>query len=113
MVDRLAGRIAVVTGASSGLGRAIALTYAKEGAAVVCGDLQPNPRADNKGAEESLVPTHKQIVDQGGKSAFLKTDVRDEAEIEALIAYAVKEFGRLDMYAWRKLGQSNQRDGRI
>ena len=113
MVNRLAGRVAVVTGASSGLGRSIALTYAKEGAAVLCGDLQPNPRTDNKGAEESSVPTHKLIVDEGGNSAFLKADVREEADIEALIAYAVKEFGRLDMYARGQFGKLSNQRGRI
>ena len=113
MVNRLTGRVAVVTGASSGLGRAIALTYGNEGAAVVCGDLRPNPRTDNKGIEESPVPTHKSIADQGGKSAFLKTNVREEAEVEALVAYAVKEFGRLDMYARRLCGKLPKQRARI
>ena len=101
MVNRLEARVAVVTGASSGLGRAIALAYAEEGASVVCADLQPNARTDIKGTEESLVPTHELIKDQGGQAYFLKTDVREEAQVEALISSAVEEYGRLDMYVSR------------
>lgn len=99
MVSRLEGRVAAITGASSGLGRAIALIYAKEGASVVCADVRPNARTDIKGAEESQVPTHQLIIDEGGKASFVKTDVREEAQVEALIAGVIKEFGRLDMYA--------------
>ena len=99
MVDRLEGRIVAVTGASSGLGRAIALAYASEGASVVCADLQLNARVDINGTEESPKPTHEQIIEHGGNASFVKTDVRDEAQIEALVAYTVKQFGRLDMYA--------------
>lgn len=99
MVNRLEGRVAAITGASSGLGRAIALTYAREGAAVVCADLQPNARTDTKGAEESRVPTHQLIIDDGGKASFVETDVRDEIQVEALVGCVIKDFGRLDMYA--------------
>lgn len=99
MVSRLEGRVAAITGASSGLGRAIALIYAKEGASVVCADVRPNARTDTKGVEEFQVPTHQLIIDEGGKASFVKTDVREEAQVEALIASVIKEFGRLDMYA--------------
>lgn len=103
MVNRLEGRVAAITGASSGLGREIALTYAREGAAVVCADLQPNARTDTKGAEESQVPTHQLIIDDGGKASFVETDVRDEIQVEALVGSVIKDFGRLDMYAIRVL----------
>jgi NAD(P)-dependent dehydrogenase (short-subunit alcohol dehydrogenase family) len=95
MVNRLSGRIAVVTGASSGMRRAIALAYADEGAAIVCADLQPDARVDSK---EVPISTHDLIIERGGKATFGKTDVQKEDEIEALVASAVKEFGRLDMF---------------
>ncbi len=98
MVNRLESRVAVVTGASSGLGRAIALAYAKEGASVVCADLQPHARADTKDAEEHQRSTHEMIIEEGGKASFVRTDVREEVQVEALVGCAIKEFGRLDMW---------------
>ncbi|TVY84821.1 2-(R)-hydroxypropyl-CoM dehydrogenase [Lachnellula suecica] len=95
MSSRLSGRIACVTGASSGIGRAIALAFAAEGASVMCSDLQPQARAGI--AQEGVVATHELIVQQGGKAKFFITDVRDEEQFAALIAYTVKEFGRLDI----------------
>jgi NAD(P)-dependent dehydrogenase (short-subunit alcohol dehydrogenase family) len=94
MSPRLTGRIAIVTGASSGIGRAIALAYAQEGASVMCADLNVT-----SGQGEQSKPTHEVILGlgHGEKAAFMKTDVTSEAEIRALILQTVKLFGRLDM----------------
>ncbi|TVY83716.1 2-(R)-hydroxypropyl-CoM dehydrogenase [Lachnellula suecica] len=92
MASRLAKIIAIVTGASSGLGRGIALAYAREGASIICADLQPTARNDT-----SATPTHDLINQKGGVAIFVKTDVREEAQIECLVAAAVKKFGRLDI----------------
>lgn len=95
MANRLSGRIAIVTGSSSGLGRGIALAFASEGASLVCADLQSHAHKDK--ANEFPVPTHELIIQQGGTSIFVTADVRDEGQIESLVAAAVKQFGRLDM----------------
>lgn len=94
-MSRLTGRNAVVTGSSSGIGRAIALAYAAEGASVMCADIQPTARGE--AVDGNPKTTHEAILEKGGRAAFLKTDVTDEAQVKALVAEAVKQFGRLDM----------------
>jgi len=89
---RLQDRVAIVTGASSGLGRAISLRYASEGARVVCSDLRPDAPRESDG-----VSTHDAIVKSGGEAIFVKTDVGESSEMEALVAAAVEKYGRLDI----------------
>src|ERR1039458_7072889 len=86
-MGRLDGKVAVITGAASGIGRATAIKFAGEGAAVVIADL-------NDEGGEGAVPDCKE---NAGRAVFQKTDVSAEAEIKALIARAIKEFGRLDI----------------
>jgi NAD(P)-dependent dehydrogenase (short-subunit alcohol dehydrogenase family) len=91
---RLQDKVAIVTGASSGLGRAIAIRYSQEGAKVVCADLTPTARSQ----DESEITTHDLIVKKGGKATFVQTDVGEAAQMENLVQVAVREYGRLDMY---------------
>jgi NAD(P)-dependent dehydrogenase (short-subunit alcohol dehydrogenase family) len=86
-MGRLDAKVAVITGAASGMGRATALRFAKEGAAVVIADL-------NSQDGESTVA---ECAALGGRAVYQHTDVTSEADIKALIARAVKEFGRLDI----------------
>ncbi|CRL25030.1 Short-chain dehydrogenase/reductase SDR [Penicillium camemberti] len=90
---RLQDKVAIVTGSSSGLGRAIAIRYAQEGAKVVCADLTPTARSQ----EEAEITTHDLIIRDGGQATFAKTDVGDATQMENLVQVAVKEYRRLDI----------------
>ena len=94
---RLAGRVAVVTGASSGNGRSTALALAREGAAVACSDLRPEPIAGGF-EERSSLPTHEQIAAQGGSASFLRADVTSPEDMDALGDHAVGAHGRIDVW---------------
>jgi NAD(P)-dependent dehydrogenase (short-subunit alcohol dehydrogenase family) len=86
MAGLVAGKVALVTGASSGIGRAAALVFAREGAKVVIADVTV------EGGEETVV----QVKKAGGEAVFVKTDVSKAVEVEALVAKAVATYGRLD-----------------
>jgi NAD(P)-dependent dehydrogenase (short-subunit alcohol dehydrogenase family) len=86
-MGKLDNRVAVVTGGASGMGRAIGIRFAAEGAAVVLADL------NEKGGSEVA----REIAQAGGKAVFQLTDVTSEADVKGAIARAVKEFGRLDI----------------
>jgi len=83
----LQGKVAIITGGASGMGKAAAILFAKEGANVVVADLNV------KGGEEVAA-----LASAGGKpSVFQRTDVSSEEDVKALVARAVKEFGGLDI----------------
>jgi NAD(P)-dependent dehydrogenase (short-subunit alcohol dehydrogenase family) len=86
MAGRLAGKVALVTGGSSGIGRATARIFAREGAKVVVADVQV---ADG---EETV----RLIAAGGGEAIFVKTDVSQPADAEAMVRKAVETYGRLD-----------------
>jgi NAD(P)-dependent dehydrogenase (short-subunit alcohol dehydrogenase family) len=95
---RLQNKVAIVTGSSSGIGRAICLAYAREGARIVCADLQPNSRFEGSSDEdETRGATHDRIIEAGGEAIFVKVDVREAEEVEELVKAAVRTFGRLDV----------------
>ncbi|OJH40205.1 SDR family oxidoreductase [Cystobacter ferrugineus] len=86
MNGRLEGKAALVTGSGSGIGRATALLFAREGARVIVSDVNAS------GAEETVAAIQK----KGGEARFIRCDVSKSAEVEALIRGAVETFGRLD-----------------
>ena len=86
-MGRIEGHVAVVTGGANGIGRAIALRLAEEGARVALGDID----------ETGLARTAEAITAAGGQVTTLVGDVTEEAPAEALIAAAVDRFGRLDI----------------
>ncbi|KEY71647.1 hypothetical protein S7711_10033 [Stachybotrys chartarum IBT 7711] len=93
--QRLRGRVCIVTGSSSGLGRAVSLAYAREGALLVCVDLKPGARAEV--ASECQVDTDELIRREKGKALFVKADLSKSEDVEAMVKLAVEEYGRLDV----------------
>lgn len=84
--ERLAGKVALITGAGSGMGATAARLFAREGAIVVAADVS------DQGEK-----TSDAIANAGGESMFVKVDVADEAQVEAMVAAAVDRFGKLDI----------------
>ena len=87
MAGRLAGKVAIVTGSTSGIGRATAVLFAKEGARVVMAG-----RRENLGAE-----VEKEIRAAGGEAVFVRADMNDRADIARLVDTAVGKYGRVDI----------------
>ena len=87
--DGLAGRVAVITGGASGIGRALALAYARAGVASVLGYHPGDPHDAGKVVAE--------VEAAGGRACAVAADVRDSEQVDALMRTAVERFGRLDI----------------
>jgi len=85
------GETVVVTGASSGIGRAIAVGFAEAGATVVNADVREAPKDPDE-----TVPTHERIREAGGRAAYVETDVADPEALGAVVE-AAREFGGVDV----------------
>lgn len=86
MDGMLAGKVALITGTGSGVGRAAAVLFAREGAKVITSDI------DVAGGDNSL----EMVENEGGKGIFVETDVTDRDAVDALVRAGVDAFGRLD-----------------
>lgn len=84
---RLANKVAIITGAASGIGRASAVLFSKEGAKVVVADI------DDTGGKETV----ETIKTNGGEAIFVHTDVSESAQVKHLARVAVDTFGRIDI----------------
>ena len=102
MPSMLENKVALVTGAGSGIGRASSLVLAREGARVVVSDINAS------GAEETL----SAIKEQGGDGVFVHADVSKASDVEALVSQTVATYGRLDC-AYNNAGIEGYMSGRL
>jgi NAD(P)-dependent dehydrogenase (short-subunit alcohol dehydrogenase family) len=87
MAGRLTGKVALITGAASGIGRATALLFAREGARVVAADR------DLPGSQQTV----SQIQAQGGEASAVQVDVTEAVQVEAAVQAALDKYGQLDI----------------
>jgi NAD(P)-dependent dehydrogenase (short-subunit alcohol dehydrogenase family) len=92
-MPNFAGKVALVTGGTSGIGRATAIAFAKEGASVLVAG-----RRKEEGEE-----TARLVKDSGSQGVFIETDVTQDADVQAMVEKAIATFGRLD-FAFNNAG---------
>jgi len=100
---RLKGKVSIVSGAASGIGEAVAKTFAREGSAVVVADL-------NAGDGKRVV---EEIRKAGGTAEFIRTNIGRDSDADAMIAFAVDKFGRLDILHNNAIGAVFGRIGEV
>jgi NAD(P)-dependent dehydrogenase (short-subunit alcohol dehydrogenase family) len=100
-MGRFTGKVALVTGGSSGIGKATAIAFAKEGASVAIAARREKPGAD----------TVEEIEQLGGEAIFIATDVSKASDVENMVLQTVKKFGRLD-YAFNNAARIDETTAR-
>ena len=103
---RLAGKVAFITGAGGGIGRATAERFAEEGAKVVVADI------DAASGQATAESARGMAANSGGDAHFVRCDVTDRASVEAAVAEAVARYGKLDVLH-NNAGGSTMQDGPV
>jgi NAD(P)-dependent dehydrogenase (short-subunit alcohol dehydrogenase family) len=101
-MGRLDGKIAVITGAGNGIGRASALLFAQEGATVIVAEYD----------EAAGMETVRRVNARGGNAVFIATDVTNEDSVKNMISTTVGEYGRLNVL-YNNVGGSSVRDNSV
>ena len=94
---RLKDRVAIITGGSSGIGRGIALEFAREGARVVVADIQEEPRRGKHHAKDTRTPTIEEIGKIGGQGTFIQVNMSDDQQVKRLTEEGAAHFGAIDI----------------
>jgi NAD(P)-dependent dehydrogenase (short-subunit alcohol dehydrogenase family) len=93
---KLKGKVAIVTGASSGFGREVSIAFAREGASVAVSDIREKPLAGGFEKDDDLT-TVEAIRKQGGRATFIHCDVTQKGDVQKLLEEVVRQFGRLEI----------------
>jgi NAD(P)-dependent dehydrogenase (short-subunit alcohol dehydrogenase family) len=101
-MDRLKGKIAVITGAASGIGQSAALLFAQEGACVVVADI----------AGEAAESVGQEIRSKGGTAIVVRTDVSEADSVAALVERTIADFGKIDIL-YNNAGGSRPQDNTV
>ena len=86
-MERLKDRVAIVTGAAQGIGKALALGLSREGAKLVIADIH----------QDNAIAVKDEICAAGAMAVAIATDVSDEMSVEAMVEHCIKEFGKIDI----------------